>query len=339
MTPKVSVMMLVYNHRDYLEDALRGVLAQRADFPYELLIGEDCSTDGSRELVLDYAATYPGVIRVIGSDSNVGAVQNHLRVLRAVRGDYVAFCEGDDYWTRPDKLQKQSDFLDQNSDFGAVHTDFSRLMKIGSEWRALDRFAGKFRSPMPEGQCFDHLLVQMFIQTCTLMVRARHVRDYLDSSLPVDRYAIGDWPLCLQTAATSRIHFMGDSTAAYRLVAGSATNRGSTATLARGANAIQMVRDYCQEFEVSTTVREQAEARIVRHLVGTALLAGDDDALLEALNWFAVDGYRNLSRRDSTGARLLSRRPLARRLYRSAHGALSPARNRWLYRGPVPETL
>ena len=80
---------------------------QQVKFPIELIIAEDCSTDGTRAICQRYAEEYPELIRLITSDSNVGAIANERRAMLAARGKYIAFCEGDDYWTDPLKLQKQ----------------------------------------------------------------------------------------------------------------------------------------------------------------------------------------------------------------------------------------
>ena len=80
---------------------------QKTTFPYELVIGEDCSTDGTREIVLDYAQKYPEIIRVVTSETNVGMKENYKRTLNEYQGKYLAFCEGDDYWIDSHKLQKQ----------------------------------------------------------------------------------------------------------------------------------------------------------------------------------------------------------------------------------------
>jgi glycosyltransferase involved in cell wall biosynthesis len=85
---------------------------QRTNFPFEVIVGEDCSTDRTREIVLAYQAQYPDKIRAITSEKNVGGPQNMLLVSQACRGKYHAFCEGDDYWIDPQKLQKQVDFLE-----------------------------------------------------------------------------------------------------------------------------------------------------------------------------------------------------------------------------------
>ena len=95
--PLVSVHMITFNHEPYIARAIEGVLMQETDFPIELVIGEDCSTDGTREIVLEYQKKHPETIRVITSARNVGPNVNELRTDKACRGRYVAYCEGDDY--------------------------------------------------------------------------------------------------------------------------------------------------------------------------------------------------------------------------------------------------
>ena len=96
-TPLVSVKMITYNHGPYIADAIEGVLMQKTDFRIELVIGEDCSTDDTRQIVLNRQSEHPDVVRVVTSDRNVGMHKNGDRVLRACRGKYIAVCEGDDY--------------------------------------------------------------------------------------------------------------------------------------------------------------------------------------------------------------------------------------------------
>ncbi|MCX7102464.1 MAG: glycosyltransferase, partial [Methylobacter sp.] len=88
-------------------EAIEGVIKQIADFPIELVIAEDCSADNTREIALAYQCRYPQLIRVIYSDKNVGMMANWWRALDACRGEFIAFCEGDDYWIDPDKLRQQ----------------------------------------------------------------------------------------------------------------------------------------------------------------------------------------------------------------------------------------
>ena len=115
--PLVSVWMITYNHESFIEQAIESVLMQKTDFEFELVIGEDCSTDSTREIVLRYKEKYPGKIRLVLQETNVGVARNFLDTLKACTGKYVALVEGDDYWTDAYKLQKQVDFLEAHDDY------------------------------------------------------------------------------------------------------------------------------------------------------------------------------------------------------------------------------
>lgn len=117
MDPLVSICCITYNHEAFISGAIDGFLKQETNFDYEIIIGEDCSTDNTRKIIDKYANKYPGLIQVITSDSNVGPVLNEYRTLLAAKGKYIAFCEGDDYWTDSLKLQKQVDFLEANTGY------------------------------------------------------------------------------------------------------------------------------------------------------------------------------------------------------------------------------
>lgn len=121
--PLVSVHMITYNHAPYIAQAIEGVLMQKTNFPFELVIGEDCSTDRTREIVLQYAQKYPKIIRVITSPNNVGMKKNSYRTIQACSGKYIAFCEGDDFWKNTEKLQMQVDLMDIRPECGLVFSD------------------------------------------------------------------------------------------------------------------------------------------------------------------------------------------------------------------------
>jgi len=110
--PKVSVLMITYNHERFIAQAIASALMQQTDFDYEIVIGEDCSTDRTREIVKAFQRQYPERIRLLLPVQNLGVNENLAQTLRACRGQYVAILEGDDYWISCHKLQKQADFLD-----------------------------------------------------------------------------------------------------------------------------------------------------------------------------------------------------------------------------------
>jgi len=116
--PLVSVHMFAYNHAQYIREAVHGVMRQVTDFDFELIIGEDCSTDDTRAICFELQQEYPERIRVLWSDKNVNVIRNDARILARCRGAFIAYCEGDDYWTDERKLQKQVDALRQYPDVG-----------------------------------------------------------------------------------------------------------------------------------------------------------------------------------------------------------------------------
>src|SRR5438128_1378970 len=113
---KVSVILVTYNHGQYVAEALDSILGQQTQFPFELIITEDCSTDGTRDIVTAYANKNPDKIRVLFSESNINTNYVMSRAIAVARGEYVALIDGDDFWTCKKKLQRQVDFLDARSE-------------------------------------------------------------------------------------------------------------------------------------------------------------------------------------------------------------------------------
>lgn len=119
MKPLVSVIMITYGHEKYIEEAIRGVFLQKTNFPLELIISNDNSPDSTDEIVKNIIKSAPENISVnyIQHPENIGMHHNFTSALRTAQGKYIAVCEGDDYWTDENKLQKQIDFLEKNEDF------------------------------------------------------------------------------------------------------------------------------------------------------------------------------------------------------------------------------
>ena len=114
---KVSVTIITYNHEKFIRKTLDSVLMQKVNFQYEIVIGEDCSTDNTKKILLEYQNKHPGKIRLLLAENNQGLVRNFMQTYRACKGEYIATLDGDDYWISSRKLQKQVDFLDRHGDF------------------------------------------------------------------------------------------------------------------------------------------------------------------------------------------------------------------------------
>ena len=157
--PLVSVVTITYNHEKWIGKCIEGVLMQKTDFPLEMIVAEDCGPDGTRAICEDYAAKHPDIIRLLPSEKNLGPKENEKRAMAEVRGKYIAFCEGDDYWTEPAKLQRQVDFLEANPDYTVC---FAR-------WRNYNDVSGKFEPDkcddlFPQGTEGIDLDIDMFFQ-------------------------------------------------------------------------------------------------------------------------------------------------------------------------------
>lgn len=116
----VSVAMITYNHEKYISEALDSVLMQKVDFEYEIVIGDDCSLDNTKAIILEYQKKYPNIIRVLQREKNMGVTNNFYDVLKSCKGQYIATLEGDDYWTDKNKLQRQINYMEANEQCAGV---------------------------------------------------------------------------------------------------------------------------------------------------------------------------------------------------------------------------
>ncbi len=120
--PCVSILMITYNHAQFISQALESILSQKTAFTFEIVIGEDSSSDSTREIIENYKNRYPQTINLLPSDKRYGAHQNFARTYAACKGKYIAILEGDDYWIDDNKLQVQVELLDSRTELsGCFH--------------------------------------------------------------------------------------------------------------------------------------------------------------------------------------------------------------------------
>ncbi len=172
--PLVSICCLTYNHAPFIRQCLDGFLMQKTTFPFEILIHDDASTDGTDDIVREYASKYPDIIFPLYEDVNKYTTgysgQMDLFNYKRARGKYIAYCEGDDYWIDPLKLQKQVDFLDTHPDFSVCFTRYKKL--IGGTEYAED-MCGELIKNNPDGVeiTVDLYLKHWVTQGLTMMFR------------------------------------------------------------------------------------------------------------------------------------------------------------------------
>lgn len=246
--PLVSIFMITYNHGRFIEQALKGAINQKTDFPYRLVIGEDCSSDNTREIVKRYAQQYPHKIHALLHPRNLGQTANAREVFKACTGKYIAFLEGDDYWTDPLKLQKQVDFLEANPDFGLVHTDLDQLDMRSGDIQTY--FNNHSKNPIPQGKIFNDILnpYTYIIKTVTAMLRREVLFKHYDFDLaPSRNWMLADLAMWLEISWHSKIGYIPDSTAVYRVLPESASQTGAPAKQLAYHRSVYEIRFYFWE--------------------------------------------------------------------------------------------
>lgn len=235
----VSICCQTYNHKNYIEQALDSFLMQKTNFEFEILLRDDASIDGTKEICKTFADKYPDKINLLDYEKNqykLGISPFRDNVKRA-RGKYIAICEGDDYWTDPLKLQKQVDFLEANEKYGLVHTQLE--YKFGNSKESIvsktDRRKNKF----------DELIKHNSIATLTTCFRKELLLNYLDDVKPNCKpWVAGDLPMWLWFSLHSNIYYLDEVTSMYRVVEGSASNTKTSEKYLEFIKSRRSIKEY-----------------------------------------------------------------------------------------------
>lgn len=213
--PLVSICSITYNHAPYIRQCLEGFLMQKTNFPFEVIINDDCSTDGTTEILREYAEKYPDIIKPIYHDENLYSKGQRGFYKKfcfpKAEGEYIALCEGDDYWIDPLKLQKQVDFLEENPEYVMVYTGFLNVNQNGEiiQRKYHDTLMNKSKS----GWIFPNLLWENFIMTLSVCVRRNTI---VGNTLYEHSPFTYDYSLFLCSSIQGKIKFFPDIMGAYR---------------------------------------------------------------------------------------------------------------------------
>lgn len=242
----LSIIMLAYNHEKYIEEALESILIQNVDFNYEIIIGEDCSTDSTPIILKKYEKKYPNILTVLYRKKNLGATKNLYDLLHYINGKYVIFLEGDDFWIDKNKIEKQVQFLEKNPHYIAVsHTcvfvdeNSKRIEEIklnGNYWSKSVYTTSQFENNFFPGH------------TTTIMMRNIFEMKSQDFSIYYRaHYLVGDRTTIFLLVEKGDIFCMKDLMSAYRYICKkNGTNARSIAT--QKNNSLEMWK-YYQELE------------------------------------------------------------------------------------------
>lgn len=230
----ISVIVVTYNQEKTIGRTLDSILAQRTEASFEIVIGDDCSTDGTEEICRRYARMYPDKIRYYRRESNLGLVRNYYQCIEDSRGKYLADCAGDDFWVHPDKLQMQYEEMEMDAEVSLVHTGWLCCDSEGGNVRLAEMYRDKPRNKRMEferGSIIGKLLrneSDTMIHLCTAMYR----RDLLLSVYHADpelfvapEYACEDLQIMVAMAAMGRIVYLPEVTLHYTVAEGSVSHQ------------------------------------------------------------------------------------------------------------------
>lgn len=209
---KVSVICTSYNYERYIGQALDSFLAQKTTFPYEIIIVDDCSTDASRQILEDYAARYPDIIRLFFNSTNKGLTQTWIDICKKARGQYIARCDADDYWIDELKLQKQVDLLDRLPDSKWCNTDF-HIVNEGGQVLHEQVFVN---GPIAYANTYEKMLATkgMTLPSSWLVDTAL----MLEVNAMIDPSSVDDgFPMQLEFFRQTQLAFLPEATVAYRM--------------------------------------------------------------------------------------------------------------------------
>ncbi|WP_196894156.1 glycosyltransferase family 2 protein [Aureivirga marina] len=266
MKPKVSVCCITYNQAKYLPDFLKGVEIQKTDFPFEIIIHDDLSTDNSREFLLEYQKNSNLDIKFLFPDYNrfsIGEKPFNF-VFEAAQGTYIAICEGDDYWIDPLKLQKQVDFLEKNADYGMVCTKVKHFHQNSQSF-------AKNSWGSPEVS-FEELLNRNQISTLTSLFKRDLWLDFNREVQPAKTdWKMGDYPQWLYFSLKSKIHFLPEVTGVYRVLTESASHSKDIQKQEAFIKSFFDIKKFFLDFSKTPYNQEDLDDEILFHLATNAL--------------------------------------------------------------------
>lgn len=207
----ISVIVLTYNQEQYITQALDGILMQKIDVPFEIIIGNDASTDHTEDICKRYLAEYPDRIRLISNVTNKGLVRNFIDVLKECRGDFIALCDGDDYWIDNHKLLKQWSYMQENPQCVLVHS--ARKLLVGEELIS-QPFVENAENPI-------ELFYNPYICVPTVMFRMSAVKDWLhvyEDLAERHKWKMQDYPLWLYLGTKGVFAYQKEEQVVYRVL-------------------------------------------------------------------------------------------------------------------------
>jgi glycosyltransferase involved in cell wall biosynthesis len=296
--PVVSICCITYNHEKFIEDALDSFLMQETDFPFEIVIDDDCSTDNTPNIIKKYKEKFPNIINENLRNKNVGPNKNFIENLKRSKGEYIAICDGDDYWTDPLKLKKQVNFLEKNDEYGLVHTNIDWLINDSNtlikEFK-LKQIGYEF---VPDD--YESLLIKNFITTCSVCFRRSLINlESFFNEIINENFKMMDYPLWLEIARNSKIKYINEVTATRRVLEESASNTKSLDKKLAFLDSVKRVKYFfIKKYGCNEKTKDFIEINYYKEMFRIAFKYFDKELGKEAFVYLKRNKEYNLTIRD-----------------------------------------
>lgn len=241
--PLISVILITYNQEQYIRQALDSIIAQETDYPFEVIIGEDFGTDGTRAICEEYAAKYQNV-RMSKQEHNLGVTGNWVNCILQAKGKYTIDGAGDDYWNNPKKIQIQADFMEANPDCVVSVTDYDtlyegtgKILHNTCETTGVRPVEGRIQKELLTGT--DHVCGASFCIRRETFLKYIPTEDFMRLAFPRE-----DWPTLLILTAHGDLRYIPESTMTYRVGQESITRTSDYEKIIRRAQKDKEMTEY-----------------------------------------------------------------------------------------------
>lgn len=311
---KVSVYCLAYNHKEYIRDTLDGFVMQKTNFQYEVFVHDDASTDNTVQIIDEYAQKYPNIIKPIYQSENQyskGISISKKIIFPLMSGEYIAICEGDDYWCDKEKLQKQVDFLESHKEYSACVHNTRQINCISGETSYLNSMEEdidlEFKKVVKKGNAQ--------FQISSVLCR----REFFYVPDEIAGRGFGDYPLAIYLMLKGKVRYLKDVMSVYRLFSkGSWTskhhlNANLDIQIRTQKNVVDFLKRLLQYCEINNIESEYiTEIAQVKRIEEVNLLLRENKGK-EIINNY-IDVYNVLPIKDKIKVRMPLLRGLIRRI-------------------------
>lgn len=289
--PLLSVRCITYNHEPYIAQALDGFLMQKTDFPFEVIVHDDASTDRTADIIREYEKKFPKIVKPIyevenqysKGDGSLGKIMND-----ACKGKYIAFCEGDDYWIDENKLQMQVDFLEKNPDYGLCYTNFNMLYQDTGKI-VNNLFECGLKNYIPEYRTIgDWILNKGYVAPMTWVLKRELYDDY-DSLHSCD----GTFVFFAHAFSKYKVKcFKKITTAVYRVLPESASHSNDLKKVyARNVNIFEVQKKMIKKYNISECILKKVYVDSIDCVLKIAIELNDDRIIEDYLDFLRKNNF------------------------------------------------